>query len=63
MLKIFKTAGSKVKVTNKETINYLKKQKINFFALNKKIEKRYYGVFVNKFHETNFNAFSLVVAS
>ena len=34
--------------TDKETINYLKKYKIDFLPLNKKIEKRYYGVLVNK---------------
>ena len=35
-------------MTDRETINYLKKQKIDFYALNNKIEKRYYGVLVNK---------------
>ena len=35
-------------MTDKETINYLKKYKIDFLSLNKKIEKRYYGVLVNK---------------
>ena len=35
-------------MTDKETINYLKKYKIDFLPLNKKIEKRYYGVLVNK---------------
>ena len=36
-------------MTDKETINYLKKHKIDFLPLNKKIEKRYYGVLVNKY--------------
>ena len=36
-------------MTDKETINYLKKNKIDFIPLNKKIEKRYYGVLVNKY--------------
>ena len=36
-------------MTDKETINYLKKYKIDFLPLNKKIEKRYYGVLVNKY--------------
>ena len=36
-------------MTDKETINYLKKYKINFLPLNKKIEKRYYGVLINKY--------------
>ena len=31
-------------MTNKETINYLKRYKIDFIPLNKKIEKRYYGI-------------------
>ena len=31
-----------------ETINYLKKNKIEFFNLNKKIQKRYYAVLLNK---------------
>ncbi len=35
-------------MTDKETINYLKKYRIDFLPLNKKIEKRYYGVLVNK---------------
>ena len=38
-------------LTDKETINYLKKNKINFIPLNKKIEKRYYGVLVNKYQK------------
>jgi sugar/nucleoside kinase (ribokinase family) len=36
-------------MSDKETINYLKKNKIDFIPLNKKIEKRYYGVLVNKY--------------
>ena len=36
-------------MTDKETINYLKKNKIDFIPLNKKIEKRYYGVLINKY--------------
>ena len=36
-------------MTDKETINYLKKYKIDFLPLNKKIEKRYYGVLINKY--------------
>ena len=36
-------------MTDKETINYLKKYKIDFIPLNKEIEKRYYGVLVNKY--------------
>ncbi len=36
-------------MTDKETIKYLKKYKIDFLPLNKKIEKRYYGVLVNKY--------------
>ena len=36
-------------MTDEETINYLKKYKINFIPLNKKIEKRYYGVLINKY--------------
>ncbi|MDC0232424.1 PfkB family carbohydrate kinase [Pelagibacteraceae bacterium] len=36
-------------MTDKETINYLIKNKIDFLPLNKKIEKRYYGVLVNKY--------------
>ena len=36
-------------MTDKETISYLKKYKIDFLPLNKKIEKRYYGVLVNKY--------------
>ena len=36
-------------MTDKETIDYLKKYKIDFLPLNKKIEKRYYGVLVNKY--------------
>jgi len=35
--------------TDKKTIRYLKKQKIDFFALNNKIEKRYYGILINKY--------------
>ena len=35
-------------MTDKETINYLKKSKIDFLPLNKIIEKRYYGVLLNK---------------
>ena len=36
-------------MTDKETINYLKRYKIDFIPLNKKIEKRYYGVLLNKY--------------
>ena len=36
-------------MTDKETINYLKKNKIDFIPLNKKIEKKYYGVLLNKY--------------
>ncbi len=36
-------------MTDKETINYLKKYRIDFIPLNKKIEKRYYGVLLNKY--------------
>ena len=36
-------------MTNKETINYLKRYKIDFIPLNKKIEKRYYGILLNKY--------------
>ena len=36
-------------MTDKETINYLKKYKIDFIPLNKKIEKRYYGILLNKY--------------
>ena len=36
-------------MTDKETINYLKKYKIDFLPLNKKIEKRYYGILLNKY--------------
>ena len=36
-------------MTDEETINYLTKYKINFLPLNKKIEKRYYGVLINKY--------------
>ena len=36
-------------MTDKETINYLKKNKIDFISLNKKIEKKYYGVLINKY--------------
>jgi hypothetical protein len=36
-------------MTDKETINYLKKYKIDFIPLTKKIEKRYYGVLLNKY--------------
>ena len=36
-------------MTDKETINYLKKNKIDFIPVNKKIEKRYYGVLINKY--------------
>ena len=36
-------------MTDKETINYLKKNKIDFIPLNKKIEKRYYGVLINRY--------------
>ena len=35
-------------LTDKETLNYLKKYRIDFLPLNRKIEKRYYGVLVNK---------------
>ena len=35
-------------MTDQKTINYLKKYKIDFVPLNKTIEKRYYGVLVNK---------------
>ena len=38
-------------MTDKETINYLKKYKIDFLPLNKKIEKRYYGVLINKYKQ------------
>ena len=34
-----------------ETINYLRKNNINFFSFNKKIQKRYYAVLLNKFKE------------
>ncbi len=34
--------------SNNETINYLRKNKIEFFNLNKKIQKRYYAVLLNK---------------
>lgn len=34
--------------SDNETINYLKKNKIEFFNLNKKIQKRYYAVLLNK---------------
>ena len=33
---------------DRETLNYLKKYRIDFLPLNRKIEKRYYGVLVNK---------------
>ena len=36
-------------MTDNETISYLKKHKIDFLPLNKKIEKRYYGVLINKY--------------
>ena len=36
-------------MSDKETKNYLKKNKIDFIPLNKKIEKRYYGVLINKY--------------
>ena len=36
-------------MTDRETINYLKKNKIDFTPLNKRIEKRYYGVLINKY--------------
>ena len=36
-------------MTDKKTINYLKKYKIDFIPLNKKLEKRYYGALVNKY--------------
>jgi len=36
-------------MSDKETIIYLKKNKIDFIPLNKKIEKRYYGVLINKY--------------
>ena len=36
-------------MTDKETINYLKRYKIDFIPLNKKIEKRYYGILLNKY--------------
>ena len=35
--------------SDKETINYLKKIGINFVSLNNKIQKRYYGILINKF--------------
>ena len=35
-------------LTDKETLNYLKKYRIDFLPLNRKIKKRYYGVLVNK---------------
>jgi sugar/nucleoside kinase (ribokinase family) len=35
-------------MTDEKTINYLKKHKIDFVPLNKTIEKRYYGVLVNR---------------
>ena len=38
-------------MTDNETINYLKKYKIDFLPLNTKIEKRYYGVLVNKYKQ------------
>ena len=34
--------------SDNETINYLRKNKIEFFNLNKKIQKRYYAVLLNK---------------
>ena len=36
-------------MTDKETTNYLKRYKIDFIPLNKKIEKRYYGILLNKY--------------
>ncbi len=41
-------------MTDNETINYLKKYKIDFLPLNTKIEKRYYGVLVNKYKQFQF---------
>ena len=38
-------------MTDNETINYLKKYKIDFIPLNNKFEKRYYGVLVNKYKQ------------
>ena len=35
-------------LTDKETLNYLKKYRIDFLPLNRNIEKRYSGVLVNK---------------
>ena len=35
-------------LTDQETLNYLKKYRIDFLPLNRKIEKRYYGVLINK---------------
>ena len=35
--------------SDKETINYLKKVRINFVSLNNKIQKRYYGILINKY--------------
>ena len=34
--------------SDNETINYLRKNKIEFFNLNKKIQKRYYAILLNK---------------
>jgi len=34
---------------DKESLQYLKEQNIDFISLNKKIEKRFYGILVNKF--------------
>ena len=36
-------------LTDKETINYLKKQRIDFLALNKIVEKKFYAILINKF--------------
>ena len=35
--------------SDRETIRYLKKIGINFVSLNNKIQKRYYGILINKF--------------
>jgi len=36
-------------MTDKESLQYLKGQNIDFISLNKKFEKRFYGILVNKF--------------
>ncbi len=54
---VAKVIAAREKVTlasinsDNETINYLEKNKIEFFNLNKKIQKRYYAVLLNKFKE------------